>query len=139
MIAQYLVDKSAWMRMNKQAVADRLVPLIEQGLVGTCGILDLEILVSTRSGPDHERIRAERRYTMEHLSMPDEIWDRAIAVQGQLAHVGQHRSVKLPDLLIAATAERHNVTVLHYDADYDRIAAITGQPTEWAVPAGTAD
>ncbi len=31
------------------------------------------------------------------------------------------------------------MTVLHYDADYDRIGAVTGQPTEWVVPAGTAD
>jgi hypothetical protein len=29
--------------------------------------------------------------------------------------------------------------VLHYDADFDLIAAVTGQPTEWVVPAGLAD
>jgi hypothetical protein len=33
----------------------------------------------------------------------------------------------------------HHSTVLHYDGDYDMIAAITGQPTAWVVPAGTAD
>lgn len=139
MIAQYLADKSAWSRMNKAVVADRLAPLIEQGLVGTCGILDLELLVSARSGSEHAQLRIERRYSMERLSMPDEIWDRAIEVQGELAHAGQHRAVKLPDLLIAATAERHDVTVLHYDADFDRIAAVTGQPTDWIVPSGHAD
>ena len=40
----------------------------------------------------------------------------------------------MPDLLIAAVAEQHRVTVLHYDADYDRIAEITGQPMRWIVP-----
>lgn len=45
----------------------------------------------------------------------------------------------MADMLIAATAERHGVTVLHYDGDYDMIAAITGQPTRWVVPSGTAD
>jgi hypothetical protein len=25
----------------------------------------------------------------------------------------------------------------HYDADYDLIAEITGQPTQWVVPRGT--
>ena len=38
------------------------------------------------------------------------------------------------DLLIAAAAESAGVPVLHCDADFDRIAAITGQPTRWALP-----
>lgn len=69
--------------------------------------------------------------------MPDEVWDRALEVQRDLSRGGQLRSAKIPDLLVAATAERHGVTVLHYDGDFDRIAEITGQPTEWVVPAGS--
>jgi hypothetical protein len=29
--------------------------------------------------------------------------------------------------------------VLHYDKDFDRIAEVTAQPTEWVVPPGSAD
>ena len=65
------------------------------------------------------------------------ILERAIAVQGVLALDGLHRAVAAPDLIIAAAAERHGLVVLHYDADYDRIAAATGQPTEWVVPRGS--
>jgi predicted nucleic acid-binding protein len=43
------------------------------------------------------------------------------------------------DLLIAAAAEGRELAVLHYDADFDRIAAVTGQRVEWVVPAGAAD
>jgi len=43
----------------------------------------------------------------------------------------------LPDLLIAAVAERERVTVFHYDGDYELIAKVTGQPTHWVVPPGT--
>ena len=50
---------------------------------------------------------------------------------------GQLRAVRFPDLLIAATAERHGLVVIHYDADYDLIAAITGQPCEWVAPQGS--
>jgi len=71
--------------------------------------------------------------------MTDEITQRAIEVQGLLAQRAQHRSVSIPDLLIAATAERYALTVLHYDGDYERIAGITGQSTEWIVPGGSAD
>ena len=72
------------------------------------------------------------------LGMPDEVWDRAIDVQIQAVHKGKHRALSMADLLIAATA-RHGATVLHYDSGYDMIAAITGQPTAWVVPAGGAD
>ncbi|MDQ1711377.1 MAG: hypothetical protein QOE45_827 [Frankiaceae bacterium] len=58
-------------------------------------------------------------------------------MQAELWRLGQARTVPLPDLLIAAIAERHRVTVLHYDDAYDRIAAVTGQPTQWIVPRGS--
>jgi len=45
--------------------------------------------------------------------------------------------VKFPDLLIAATAERHGLVVVHYNSDYDLIAAVTDQQTEWVVPQGS--
>ena len=52
-------------------------------------------------------------------------------------HRGQMRAVGLPDLLVAAVAERHRVTVLHYDKAFDLIAAVTGQPTTWVVAPGS--
>ncbi|GAA3853293.1 hypothetical protein GCM10023084_04360 [Streptomyces lacrimifluminis] len=55
------------------------------------------------------------------------------------AHAGFHRAPSLPGLLIAATAEPHRLTVLHYDGDFDMIGSITGQPTQWVVPPGAAD
>ena len=64
-------------------------------------------------------------------------FDRAIGVMEELARHGQHRAVSLPDLLIAAVAEREHLLVLHYDADYDLVAAVTGQPMQWVVPRGS--
>ena len=76
---------------------------------------------------------------IEYFRTTGEIAQRAVQVQGMLAHRAQHRSVSIPDLLVAATAERHSLIVLHYDADYDRISSLTGQPAEWVVPRGSAD
>jgi predicted nucleic acid-binding protein len=45
--------------------------------------------------------------------------------------------VKIPDLLIAACAERHGVQIVHYDRDFDTIAAITGQEVRWVAPRGS--
>jgi hypothetical protein len=44
---------------------------------------------------------------------------------------GQRRAPSVPDLIIAATAELADLTVLHCDKDFDLIASITGQATEW--------
>ena len=63
--------------------------------------------------------------------------DRAIEVQGELCDRGQHRGVPITDLIVAAAAEQAGLTVLHYDHDFDLIAEVTGQPTEWVVPRGT--
>jgi len=63
--------------------------------------------------------------------------DRALEVQAMLAGHSQHRSVSLPDLLVAACAEVAGLTILHYHADYERIATLTGQPTQWVLPRGS--
>jgi predicted nucleic acid-binding protein len=76
---------------------------------------------------------------MQWKAMTSEIEQRAIEIQGLLAQRGQHRSARVVDLLLAATAEAYGLTVLHYDSDYDLIAAATGQPCEWVVPRGSVD
>lgn len=121
--------------MHHTAVAARLTPLIVDGYVATCPIIDLEVLYSARSRSDYEEILVERG-SLPSLPINEAVTERAMAVQRLLAQRGQHR-LTLPDLLIAAVAEINDLTVIHYDADYDRIASVTGQVTEWVVPRGS--
>ncbi|HEU0189925.1 MAG TPA: PIN domain nuclease [Mycobacterium sp.] len=134
----FLLDTSAAQRTHLPAVRTRLEPLMERGLLARCGLTDLEYGVSARSGADHRTLGVARRDALEYLTTPDTVWDRAWQVQEELTGQGLHRSVKVPDLIIAAVAEHHGVCVLHYDRDFDRIAAVTGQSVEWVVPAGSA-
>ena len=142
-VARYLADTSALSRLASPAVDAALSPLIEAGYVATCAMVELELLYSSRSPTDYARRRQQLRDGFESLPMPDEVWQRAIEVQAELARTSAHRGAALPDLLIAATAERHGVAILHYDHDhdydYDLIASVTGQPAEWVVARGTAD
>ena len=131
----YLADKSALARLHHPAVVRRVGPLLVDGLVATTPIIDLEVLYSARSLADYEEILAERR-SLPSYPLTPEVTDRATAVQHRLARGGHHR-LPLPDLLIAATAELNDLAVLHYDADYDRIAEATGQPCEWVAPRGS--
>jgi predicted nucleic acid-binding protein len=136
-VARYLADKSVWARVGQADVRAAFAPLVDRGLVGTCPIVDLEILYSARTGTEHEHFRVQRE-AFEHFPLTDEIALRAVGIQGLLARRGQHRAVSIPDLLVAATAERYALTVLHYDADYDRISDVTRLSTEWIVPRGSA-
>lgn len=136
MKARYLVDKSALVRMPHEPVRARLAPILEAGQAATCAIIDLGVLFSARHHEDHRRIRHRRDLAYTHVPLDDATFERAIEVQGRLALHGHHR-LPIPDLIIAAAAEAAGLVVLHYDADFDRIAAVTGQPTEWVVPRGS--
>ena len=136
-VAAYLADTSALARLDQAPVAQTLGPLIEAGLVATCAIVELEVRYSARNPGEYEQIAHDRVAAYEMLPTDDWITSRALEVQAELASTGQLRAVKLPDLLIAATAERHRVEVLHYDHDFDRIATITGQPAHWTAHPGT--
>jgi hypothetical protein len=69
--------------------------------------------------------------------MSQEDFTRAIHVLERLARRGQHRAAGIPDLLIAAVAERNSLTLIHYDKDFDLIAKVTGQDVAWVVPVGS--
>jgi predicted nucleic acid-binding protein len=49
------------------------------------------------------------------------------------------RTLKIPDLLVAAAAEESGLAVLHYDTEFDVIARVTGQPCTGVVSAGSID
>jgi predicted nucleic acid-binding protein len=136
-VATHLADTSALARLRHPQVQAVLGPLIEAGLVATCGVIEFELGWATRSATEWDQVRADRDAGYEWLATHDEDWRRALDVQGALWRAGQMRAVGLPDLLIAAVAERERVTVLHYDGDYELIAKVTGQPTQWVVPPGT--
>jgi predicted nucleic acid-binding protein len=136
-VARFLADTSALSRLGHPDVAEALGQRVEAGVVGMCGMVALELLYSTRTVAEYQRTRANLRAGFEWLATDDEEWARAIDVQDELAQRGQLRAAKLPDLLIAATAERHGVPVLHYDGDFDLISSVTGQLTEWVVDRGS--
>ncbi|HKT01468.1 MAG TPA: PIN domain nuclease [Rugosimonospora sp.] len=136
-VARYLVDKSAHARLHRREVATVLDPLIQRGLVATCGTAALEFLYSAQSAADHHALNPLIDSVFEWLPTEDRDFQRARDISEGLAASGRHRAVGIADLIIAAVAERHRVTLLHYDADFDLIAQITGQPTEWVVEKGS--
>jgi predicted nucleic acid-binding protein len=136
-VATHLADTSALARLRRPEVAAVLGPLIEAGLVATCGVIEFEIAWATRSPAEFDQVRADREDGYEWLATHDADWRRALEVQAGLWRRGRVRTVGFPDLLIAAVAEREHLAVLHYDSDFDLIAQVTGQPMQWVVPRGS--
>jgi predicted nucleic acid-binding protein len=132
----YLVDKSVIARERHEQVAQRVQPLLMAGLLATCATVELEVLYSARNPGEHEQLRADRLRAYTWIPMDDDVHLRALDVQRRLARSNRHRTVRLPDLLLAAAAETYDLAVLHYDRDFDRIAEVTGQQCEWVVPPG---
>lgn len=133
----YLADKSALTRQQtRRQVRRALEPLLVEGEIATCGVVDLEILYSANS-PDAYMAGARVLQSLPRVKVDEGCVQRALEVQAMLAAASQHRGVSLSDLLIAACAERAGLAVLHYDADYELIAKVTGQPTQWVVPRGS--
>jgi predicted nucleic acid-binding protein len=127
----WLIDKSALARLSASPDAAEWAARIERGLVRITTVTRLEVGYSARSGPDLRTGFAQPPLSsmpVEHLTPAIE--DRAVDVLTLLADRGQHRAPSVPDLIIAATAELADLTVLHLDKDFDVIAAVTGQPVE---------
>ena len=127
----WLIDKSALVRLSTSPHASEWVDRIQRGLVRISTITLLEVGFSARTADDLREGRTRPPLALmpvEYLTPNAE--DRAVNVQVALADVGQHRAPSIPDLLIAATAELAQLTVLHVDKDYELIATITGQPVE---------
>ena len=107
-------------------------------MVGVCIVTELEIGRSARSTADHVR-----QVALLSGLVPVYVTPRSEArvrdIQRDLVDTGTHRAVSVPDLMVAAVADVERLTVLHYDADFDLIASVTGQPTEWVVPRGSVD
>lgn len=125
MTATHLADTSAWAQLQRSEVAARLGSLFVGGGAATCGLVDLEVLASIGVPADHAEALAERRL-FPRVPVDDGVLDRAAEVQGLLGG----DDVPVTALVIAATAERAGLILLHSDPVFDRIARVTGQPTE---------
>ena len=127
----WLIDKSAFVRLYRSPDAADWASAIERGLVRISTVTRLEIGYSAQSVEELRReLSAPPLASMPVEYLTPSIEDRAVEVQLAMAELGQHRAPSIPDLLIAATAERAGLTVLHLDKDFELIARHTGQPVE---------
>ena len=130
-VTDWLIDKSALVRLGGSRDAVEWADRIERGLVRISTVTRLEVGYSARTADDARatfRIPPIAAMPVEYLTPAIE--DRALDVQLRLADLGRHRAPSIPDLLVAAAAELAGLTVLHLDEDFELVAEVTGQPCE---------
>jgi predicted nucleic acid-binding protein len=131
----HLADRSAWEQARyDKAARERLHELRETRQLALCVVSLAELLYSTRNAEELTRTRLDLS-SLAYLPVTPEAEQNLADIMAALAIRGQHR-MPIPDLMLAAIAQSHSAVVLHHDADYERIADVTGQPHEWIVPRG---
>lgn len=123
----YLADTSAWHRSGH--VADRWEVLLEADELAICTPIMLELLVSARGRADYRALASDLG-ELRQLRIDARAEKAALRTQASLAQHGHHRGPTPTDLLVAAVAEVHEATLLHYDRHFDAIARVTGQRME---------
>jgi predicted nucleic acid-binding protein len=133
----YLVDTSASARIAHPHVRQVIAGLVADRAAATCATADLEAAYSGRDADQVRTIARQRKKLYVVLALSEGIAERARDVQVRMAARGHHRAAGVVDLLTAAVAEHYGAVVLHYDADFEHIAAVTGQPHTWIAPRGS--
>ena len=137
-MSRVLVDTSVVNRFSNDLVGIELEDAIEAGDVAVCAPVIYEVCFSAQNREQFARLRRQFD-AFPQVRTHQAVFDRALEVQQALCELGQHRAASMADLLVAASAEAAEIPVVHYDADFDLIASVTGQPTTWVVPRGMID
>ena len=135
MALTHLIDTSVLKRLGLPEIRSVVEPLVLAGGVARARICDLELGYSARNRDEWDRL-ADSLGAFDVVETTAEHVARALQVQRLLAARSQ-RGRKIPDLLVAAAAEALDLTVLHYDSDFDLISSATGQPSAWVVLPGS--
>jgi len=135
-----LLDNSAWSRLAHPSLpgsrTDEVADAVERGMVFASLPFLLEAGYSARNAQEHRDL-IEELMALPWATIDESVERRAIEAQSQLVRTGHHR-VPPVDVLLAAIAERHELGILHYDHDYDLLAARTDLRfrSVWLVKAG---
>jgi len=149
----YLIDSSAWSKMRSvKELRDKKSHYLRPGKLVTCApnLLELAYSAENASPRAYDELMAlfgnaaiEIQSFWDTPNTVDSYSRVAYDIQRALFHAGQGRSAGVFDILIAAYAvlgntDKRVVTVVHYDHDFEAIAAVEPRfHHEWIAPRGT--
>ncbi|MCJ1677356.1 PIN domain-containing protein [Streptomyces sp. APSN-46.1] len=135
----FLIDTSAAHRITLPGPFSIWRSALAAGRVGMCAVTEAEALCSARSPAQYADMRQAFADLYVWHEIPEDVWVRVRAAQSALAEVGCVRSAGVVDLVLAVTAARHRLTVLHYDRDFETLAKHIDLRTRWLAEPGSID
>lgn len=137
MNAGWLLDTSALALADRPEVAEKVEPLLRAGLLYTCPVLDLEALSTARTAADYRTMADERREAYRALPLQPSIGTGALDLQATLTRRVRSQVAEPRDLVVAATALEHNLSVLHYRRVFEILAELCDLDQRPVAPLGS--
>ncbi|MFD4315223.1 PIN domain-containing protein [Streptomyces sp. NPDC058548] len=130
----YLLDTSGLVRLLRDPKLQAAwYDAIDAEAIASCYPQRTEFLYSARDSREYDEIAEMFTDLYPDVAVPKNAGRWIGAVQHRMARAGQHRSASAVDLIIAATAAHHGLTVLHDDADYRTIARHAADLSEHSI------
>lgn len=130
----YLLDTSGLVRLLREpGLQDAWYDAIDAEAIGSCYPQRTEFLYSARNAAEYDEISEMLNDLYPDVPVPKNAGRWIAAVQRQMSRAGEHRSASAVDLIIAATAAHHGLTVLHDDRDYRTLARHAPDLTEHSI------
>lgn len=120
--ALVLLDASAFWRLSSPQLDPNRRRQVSEWIARGIVAASTPLLLETRAGRE---IPPADPGELPCLWITERAERRAAELQHQLRAAHQHLRVPPLDYLIAAVAEDHGASILHYDADFERLAANT--------------
>jgi predicted nucleic acid-binding protein len=134
---RFLVDTSALVRISRNQADPAWYELVDRGLITLCEPVLTETLVAA-GAKRYAATEEKLRNTYVWATVPDNIWDLVAAIRRELVPHSAHQGLSVADLVVAATAIRLKLEVLHEDGDFETVARFVPELKERRVSAGPA-
>jgi predicted nucleic acid-binding protein len=121
----FLLDTSAFWHLTRDPEAAAAWERYSaEGLFHVSEPTRAEVLYSAENALDRDKLTGVLSFWCELAAVPKDAWRWVDTAQYKLTLKSQHRGPGAIDLLVAATAVHHNLTVLHVDNDFATIASV---------------
>jgi predicted nucleic acid-binding protein len=119
----YLLDTSGLVRLlGEPALQEAWYDALDAEAIGSCYPQRTEFLYGARDRTEYDEITEMFGDLYPDVSVPKNAGRWISSVQHHMAKAGEYRSASAVDLMIAATAAHHGLTVLHDDTGYRTVA-----------------
>lgn len=128
-MTDWLVDKSALWKLPQSPDYEVWIERINRGRVWVSLPTWLEVAVSARDADHWPQVRSQLLAPLLAAEQTPRSEAIAMEIMDRLVLARLHRSVPIPDVLVASVAVDRRLTVLHDDCDFDRIHERFGAPS----------